>query len=56
MLKRLTPLFIRCTLRELIEYMEITFILNLTNYTTFLKKVVRDLSAHRFALSIKHNL
>ena len=55
-IEKRTTLIIRCGLCELVEDMEITFVLNLTNHTTLFQKIVGDLSPYRLALGVKHNL
>lgn len=51
----LTSLRVRSRLRELVEYVEISLILNLTNHTTFLQEVIRDLGTNGLSMIIEHN-
>lgn len=52
---RLTTLFIGSRFRELIKDMEVTLVFHLTNNTTLLQEVVRDLRADRFTVVIEHD-
>jgi hypothetical protein len=53
---KLTPLFFRGTFGELIEYVKITFVLDLTDDAPLFQKVIRYLGTDRFSVSVKHNL
>jgi hypothetical protein len=54
--ERLTPLFVRGTLGELIKYVEITFILDLAHDAPLFQKIVCNLSTNRLPVSVEHNL
>lgn len=51
----LTPLFVTGRLRKLVEYVEVSFILDLPNHATLFKKIVCDPCSDRFSMVIKHN-
>ena len=51
-----TPLFGGCSFRELIKYVEVTFILNLPNHASLLQQVIGYLSANRLCTVIEHDL
>ena len=54
--EHLTPLLGRCGFSELIENVEITFVLNLTNHASLLKQIIGDLCANWLCVIIKHDL
>ena len=56
MQRELTSLLRRCRLRELVEDVEISLVINLPNYTALLQEVVRDLCANGFTVVIEHDL
>jgi hypothetical protein len=51
-----TPLLGRCSFRELIKDVEITFVLNLANHARLLQQVIGDLGAYWFRMFIEHDL
>jgi hypothetical protein len=54
--KKLTSLFVRGALCELIEYVEVAFVLDLAHDPSLLQEIICDLSTNRFAVSVEHNL
>jgi hypothetical protein len=50
-----TSLIVRSALGELIENMEIAFILNLAYHTTFFQKVICNLCTHRLSTVVEHD-
>ena len=52
----LTPLFVTCRLRKLVEYMKVPLILDLANHTAFLEQVVCDLGSNGLSVAVKHDL
>lgn len=51
----LTPLFVACRFRKLVEYVEVSLILDLPNHTTLFKKVVCNSGSDRFSVVIEHD-
>lgn len=52
----LTSLLVCSTLGELVEYMEIAFVLDLTDDTALFQKIVRDLGTNGFTIRVEHDL
>jgi hypothetical protein len=51
-----TSLLIGCGFRELVEDVEVSFVLDLTDHAALLEQVVRDLGTYWLALRVEHNL
>ncbi len=51
-----TPLLGRCSFRELIKDVEVTFVLNLANHARLLQQVISDLSTNWLRMFIEHDL
>lgn len=51
-----TALLLSCCFSELVEDVEVAFALYLSDDTTFLQQIVRDLCANGFSVVVEHNL
>jgi hypothetical protein len=51
-----TSLLFRSSLRELVEDVKVSFVVNLANYPTLLQEIIRNLSADWLSFLVEHDL